>query len=98
MNSKKSFFFLLPLVFTLAAFVLDGHQVEAGPIAAGSAVAFCYTACNSGYCTCMAGAGLSAGMAGPLAFVAGAACSAAQAACMSTCTATGLSLLAAPTP
>jgi len=84
------------LTILLVLFILQ--LSEAGPIMAGSAVAFCYTACNAGYVTCMTGAGLSAGMIGPLAFLAGIGCSAAQGACMSACTVTGLALIATPSP
>ena len=77
--------------------------VEAGPIAAGSAVSLCYTACNTGYVTCMTGSGLVAGTTGPVgwwAWLTGAAasCSAVQGACMAGCAATGLAVTAAPTP
>lgn len=71
---------------------------DAGPIAAGSAAALCYTACNAGYAACMTAAGLSAGMIGPLAFAAGVACSVTQGACMSACVGVGLAVTVTPTP
>jgi hypothetical protein len=84
---------ILILLLSVASKVTD-----AGPIVAGSSVALCYSACNAGYVTCMAAAGLSAGMIGPFAFVAGIACSATQGACMSACVDVGLALTVAPTP
>ena len=93
------------LYLVMAIYCLHAHfkVVEAGPIMAGSAVAACYTACNAGYVTCMAGSGLVAGVAGPVgwwAWITGAAagCSAVQAACMTTCAVVGLAATAAPTP
>ena len=76
---------------------------EAGPIAAGSAVAACYTACNTGYVTCMAASGLVAGTTGPVgwwAWITSAAggCSIVQGACMTACTAGGLATTVALTP
>jgi hypothetical protein len=38
------------------------RSADAGTIAAGSAVAACYTACNAGYASCMGAVGLCAGM------------------------------------
>jgi hypothetical protein len=77
-------------------------MVNSGPIAAGSAVSVCYTACNTGYVTCLAGSGIVAGAGGPVgwyAWLTGAAagCSAVQGACMSACTAGGAALFLAPT-
>jgi hypothetical protein len=87
------------IIFIVFFLLLVASKVtDAGPIVAGSSVALCYTACNAGYVTCMAAAGLSAGMIGPFAFVAGIACSATQGACMSACVDVGLALTVAPTP
>ncbi len=74
-------------------------MVEAGPIAAGSAVAACYSACNAGYVTCMA----SSWLVGPVGWYAwltgaGAGCSAVQGACMAACIAGGLAVSVTPTP
>ena len=89
--------------FVICLFLNASSVVEAGPIAAGSAFAVCYTACNAGYVTCMAGSGLVSGATGPVgwwAWATGAAavCSTVQAACMTTCTAVGLATAAAPIP
>ncbi|KAJ1460403.1 hypothetical protein M885DRAFT_559514 [Pelagophyceae sp. CCMP2097] len=80
-----------------------GVPAAGGLIAAGSAVAACYTACNAGYVTCMASSGLAAGVAGPIgwwAWITGAAatCSAIQAACMSVCTVGACAVVVVPTP
>ncbi len=93
----------IPFLLTMSVVVLSLHLSEAGPIAAGSAVASCYTACNAGYVTCMAASGLVAGTTGPVgwyAWATGAAagCSTVQGACMAACTAGGLAVAAAPTP
>jgi len=95
----KSFSFLVICAVTL----LGASMVRGGPIAAGSAVAYGYSACNAGYVTCLAASGLTAGVVGPVGWVAWltsapAACSAAQGVCMAACTAGGLSMVAAPTP
>ena len=87
----------------LSLFILLLDISDAGPIAAGSAVATCYTSCNAGYVTCMTASGLVAGTTGPVGWYAwltgaSATCSAVQAACMSACTALGLATAAAPTP
>ena len=74
------------------------EMTYAGPIAAGSGVALCYTACNVGYVTCMIGCGLVAGVAGPAAGPAAMACSVTQGSCMAACTTVGLTTLVAPTP
>lgn len=100
MNSIVSPLSLLSMILCLYGGI---RKVEAGPIMAGSAVAACYTACNAGYVTCLAGSGLVAGMTGPVgwyAWITGAAtgCSAVQAACMSACTAGGLAASHTPTP
>ena len=90
-----SFLQMSSLVFILI------HMMEyasAGPIAAGSGVAMCYSACNAGYVTCMLGCGLVVGVGGPLAGPAAAACSVTQGACMSACTVSGLAVVVAPTP
>ena len=70
---------------------------------AGSAVAICYTACNTGYGVCLAGSGLVAGTTGPVGWYAwftgaAAGCSLVQGACMTACTAGGLATVVAPTP
>lgn len=85
------------LIFTYAGFV------DSGPIAAGSAVAYCYTACNAGWVTCLSAYGIVAGTTGPIGwwawlYSAPAVCSAAQGVCMAACTAGGLAVVAAPTP
>lgn len=97
----KSMYTLFPALFFILALIIRGS--EAGPIAASSAVSLCYTACNTGYVTCMASSGLVAGVSGPVGWVAwltGAAgsCSLVQGACMAACTAVGLATAAAPTP
>jgi hypothetical protein len=76
--------------------------IESGPIAGGSAVAACYTACNAGYVSCLASYGLVAGVTGPVGWwawlvSAPVTCSAAQGTCMSACTAVGLAFTVAPT-
>ena len=94
---------LLSFVVIFAVALLNLQIVMAGPIGAGSAVAACYTACNTGWVTCLASYGIVAGVVGPVGwwawlFGAPAVCSAAQGACMAACTAGGLALVAAPTP
>src|SRR5210317_366897 len=79
----------LSLVLVLALSMVT-EQAHAGPIVAGSAVAWCYSACNAGYVTCMLGCGLVAGVAGPAAGPAAMACSVTQGSCMAACTAGGL--------
>ena len=74
-----------------------------GPIAAGSAVSICYSACNAAWVTCMTASGLVAGTTGPVgwwAWATGAVatCSASQGACMTACCAGGLAVAVAPTP
>ncbi|CAJ1965537.1 unnamed protein product [Cylindrotheca closterium] len=86
---------LLFLVLLLASMT---EPTNAGPIAAGSGVAMCYSACNAGYVTCMVGCGLVAGVAGPMAVPAAAGCSTTQGACMAACTTGGLVALVTPTP
>ncbi len=100
---KQSHTTMIFAFFVICLFLNTSPVVEAGPIAAGSAVSVCYTACNAGYVTCMTSSGLVAGTTGPVgwwAWATGAAasCSAVQAACMTTCTAVGLATAAAPTP
>eukprot|EP00442_Polarella_glacialis_P007110 CAMPEP_0115076418 /NCGR_PEP_ID=MMETSP0227-20121206/16421_1 /TAXON_ID=89957 /ORGANISM="Polarella glacialis, Strain CCMP 1383" /LENGTH=102 /DNA_ID=CAMNT_0002463567 /DNA_START=133 /DNA_END=441 /DNA_ORIENTATION=+ len=90
--------FVLCILLGLLLLSADG-----GPIAAGSTVAYCYTACNAGYVTCMAASGLVSGVTGPVGWwawltSAAAGCSAVQAACMAACTAGGAAAAAAPTP
>jgi hypothetical protein len=75
----------------------------AGPIAAGSAVSLCYTACNAGWVSCMGASGLVAGTTGPVGWYAWAtgaasACSATQGVCIAACTTVGLGVAVAPTP
>ena len=94
---KQIIFFVLFIVSSLVG------VSNAGPIMAGSAVSFCYTACNVGYVTCLAGYGIVAGTTGPIGWYAWftsapIACSLTQAACMSACTAGGVLSMAAPTP
>ena len=74
-----------------------------GPVAAGSAVSLCYTACNAAWVACLSGSGIVAGTAGPVGWWAWATsatttCSASQGACMSACVAAGLAATVAPTP
>jgi hypothetical protein len=93
MLSRHSFFIFAALI----------QLVCSGPIAAGSAVALCYSACNAGYVTCLAASGIVAGTTGPVGWYAwltsaAAGCSAIQGACMATCTAGGLATIGAPTP
>lgn len=99
-NISSSFLSLLAFLLCVSSYLLP---VESGPIAAGSAVAACYSACNAGYVTCMASSGLVAGVTGPVGWYAwltsaAASCSLVQATCMSACTAGGLAVAAAPTP
>ncbi|KAL3930087.1 MAG: hypothetical protein SGBAC_011921 [Bacillariaceae sp.] len=91
-SSGKTLLFFLVLLTSLT------EPITAGPIAASSGISMCYTACNAGYVSCMAGCGLVAGVASPLAGPAALACSVTQGACMATCTAGGLAVLVAPTP
>jgi mannitol-specific phosphotransferase system IIBC component len=67
----------------MTALIFMIRAVNCGPIAAGSAIAYCYTACNAGYVACLAGV-----VTAPL-------CSVVQGACMAACFTAGL---AAPTP
>ena len=83
---------VLPLCLCL---LLLSSMVQCGPLTVGA----CYTACNAGYVSCLAGYGIVAGTTGPVGWIAwltsaAAGCSAAQGACMSACTVT----LALPTP
>ncbi|CAI2195945.1 19742_t:CDS:2 [Funneliformis geosporum] len=87
--AKFIYFFVL---ISLIIFSLQPSNVNAGPIAYAS----CQTACNLGWGTCYAAAGLIAGtvtggLATPLAAIT---CNLAQGACMTGC----VVLLAAPTP
>ena len=93
---------IVSIIISLSV-ILPFVLVDAGPIAAGSAVSVCYTACNAGWCACMTGSGLVAGTTGPVGWYAwltsaAAGCSVVQGACMAACTGGGLALAAAPTP
>merc|ERR1712000_441382 len=95
-GSVKTLFVVFLLITSL-------NNSDAGPIAAGSAVALCYTACNAAYVSCMAASGLVAGTTGPVGWIAwltsaAATCSAGQGVCMTACTAVGLGTAVAPTP
>ena len=88
----KSFHLLLMLILILGLYL---PLVSAGPVAVG----VCYSACNAGYVSCLAGYGIVAGTTGPIGWwawltSAPAGCSAIQGTCMAACTA----LFAAPTP
>jgi hypothetical protein len=60
---KISLFSLFAAILSVAHHV---DLVKAGPIMAGSGVALCYTACNTGYVTCLAASGIVAGTTGPV--------------------------------
>ncbi|CAG8591141.1 2777_t:CDS:2 [Ambispora gerdemannii] len=86
MNAKQQLF--IAFVVLLCAL----HGTHAGPIA----YAVCQTACNLGWVSCYASAGLVAGtvtggLGAPLAAIA---CNVAQGVCMAAC----VGLIAAPTP
>lgn len=92
---------LLNSIYLVLTLLIQGGL--SGPIAAGSAVSLCYTACNAGWCTCMTASGLVAGTAGPVGWYAwatgaAASCSVIQGTCMAACTAGGLAVAVAPTP
>ncbi|KAH7345111.1 cysteine-rich protein [Rhizoctonia solani] len=78
--------------FALVVLALNTRHVHAGPATMGA----CYTACNVGYVTCCATAGVTAGvftlgLGVPAAL---GACSVVQGACMAACVPLGF----APTP
>ncbi|CAB4412621.1 unnamed protein product [Rhizophagus irregularis] len=86
--AKMSFIIL----FIMVIFAFQPANVNAGPIA----YAVCQSACNIGWVSCYASAGLVAGtitggLGAPFAAIA---CNVAQGACMAGC----IGLLAAPTP
>eukprot|EP00569_Conticribra_weissflogii_P007441 CAMPEP_0171340656 /NCGR_PEP_ID=MMETSP0878-20121228/8717_1 /TAXON_ID=67004 /ORGANISM="Thalassiosira weissflogii, Strain CCMP1336" /LENGTH=106 /DNA_ID=CAMNT_0011842769 /DNA_START=219 /DNA_END=539 /DNA_ORIENTATION=- len=84
----------------------QANLVFGGPISCAAGIAYygtCQTACNTGYVSCMAAAGLVAGTTGPVGWYAWltsapAGCSAVQGVCMATCAATAAGMCAAPAP
>ena len=82
-------------LLVLLALACAPARVDAGPLTVGA----CYTACNTGWVTCLGGYGIVAGTTGPVGWwawmtSAPAMCSAVQGTCMAACTTT----VALPTP
>ena len=96
----------LQLALCLFVFVQQVKEVDGGVLTCASGLAYygtCQTACNAGYMTCLAAAGVVAGTTGPVGWYAWltsapAACSAAQGACMAACAVTAAGMCAAPAP
>ena len=101
LNMKAGHYLCVLCVLFIAASLVD--LSHAGPIAAGSTIAYCYSLCNVSYVSCLAYYGIVAGTTGPIgwwAWIVAAPtwCSGLQGACMSGCTVVGTAAAMAPTP
>ena len=96
-------------VLVLFCYLLIAHQVQnadAGLLTCAVGVTYygtCQTACNAGYVTCLAAAGVVAGATGPVGWYAWltsapVACPAAQGGCMAACAVAAAGMCAAPAP
>ena len=96
----------LQLALCLFVFAQQVKEADGGVLTCAAGLAYygtCQTACNAGYVTCLAVAGVVAGTTGPVGWYAWltsapAACSAAQGACMAACAVTAAGMCAAPAP